>query len=81
MPSEPTENEREAAPASIKPATRPRNAWLTMPLRTARDIIQAFYDQGLGALVPLVIVLLILAVVLSVLTLAGPVIPFIYPLF
>ena len=52
-----------------------------MPLRTARDIIQAFYDQGLGALVPLVIVLLVLAVVLSVLTLAGPVIPFIYPLF
>ena len=48
---------------------------------TARDIIQAFYDQGLGALVPLVIVLLVLAVVLSVLTLAGPVIPFIYPLF
>ncbi len=81
MSGEPTENEQPAERGPVAPASRPRNAWLTMPLRTARDIIQAFYDQGLGALVPLVIVLLVLAVVLSVLTLAGPVIPFIYPLF
>jgi len=52
-----------------------------MPLRAARQVVQAFYDQGLGALVPLVIVLLVLAVILSALTLAGPIIPFIYPLF
>jgi hypothetical protein len=52
-----------------------------MPLRAAREVLAAFYDNGLGGLVPLVIVLLVLAVVLSVLTLAGPIIPFIYPLF
>lgn len=81
MSSEPVEQKPPTQPPSVAPASRPANAWLTMPLRTARDIIQAFYDQGLGALVPLVMVLLVLAVVLSVLTLAGPVIPFIYPLF
>lgn len=52
-----------------------------MPLKAARQVVQAFYDQGLGALVPLVMVLLVLAVLLSALTLAGPIIPFIYPLF
>ena len=81
MSSERPESESPAPRQTVTPATRPRGAWLTMSLQTARDIIQAFYDQGLGALVPLVIVLLVLAVVLSVLTLAGPVIPFIYPLF
>lgn len=63
------------------PATRPVTAGITMPLRAARQVVQAFYDQGLGPLVPLVIVLLVLAVVLSVLALAGPITPFIYPLF
>ena len=64
-----------------KSATRPAMAWLTMPLRSARQVVQAFYDQGLGALMPLVLVLLVLAAILSMLTLAGPIIPFIYPLF
>jgi len=66
---------------SNEPATRPTTAWITMPLRSARLVVQAFYDQGLGALMPLVLVLLVLAAILSMLTLAGPIIPFIYPLF
>jgi|GEM_PF-2500781 len=64
-----------------QPATRPASAWLTMPARAARQVVQAFYDQGLGWMVPLVMVLLVLAIILSALTLAGPIIPFIYPLF
>ena len=81
MSRSPSENQPPTERPAAEPATRPAMAWLTMPMKTAGDILRAFYDQGLGALMPLVIVLLVLAVVLSVLTLAGPVIPFIYPLF
>ena len=75
------DNAPERSRAPTPPATRPVSAGLTMPIRAARQVIQAFYDQGLGGLVPLVLVLLVLAVILSALTLAGPIIPFIYPLF
>jgi hypothetical protein len=87
MPRPPSESPRpsESPPPAPRPrtapSTRPAFAWFTMPLRAAREVLAAFYDNGLGGLVPLVIVLLVLAVVLSVLTLAGPIIPFIYPLF
>lgn len=79
--SNPTDDPSPPAQRPPEPATRPASAGLTMPIRAARQVIQAFYDQGLGGLVPLVIVLLVLAAILSMLTLAGPIIPFIYPLF
>ena len=60
---------------------RPRGAVFGIALSTTWLIIKAFLNAELGWTLPLVVVLLILALLLSVLTLISPIAPFVYPLF
>ena len=66
---------------NAEPRTRPRGAGLMVAWNAAGQVLLAFYEQRMGRLTPLVIVLLILAAFLSILTMAGPITPFLYPLF
>jgi hypothetical protein len=60
---------------------RPRGAGLRVSWNAAGRVLLAFYEQKMGRLTPLVIVLLVIAAILSMLALAGPITPFLYPLF
>lgn len=48
---------------------------------TISRLLRTFIDLRLGRLVPLLLVLLIFAVILMLVSTAGPLSPFIYPLF
>ena len=63
------------------PKARPPLAVFSAGLESCARTVLAFYEEGMGLLVPVVVLLLALGVVLSLLATAGPLVPFIYPLF
>lgn len=60
---------------------RPRGAVLGIALSSSLLVIKALFGARLGALSPLVVVLLVLALILALLALVSPIAPFVYPLF
>lgn len=59
---------------------RPRGAGITLALGSLARVMSAMFRERVGWLLPLFIGLAIVALILSVISVAGPLAPFIYPL-
>jgi hypothetical protein len=62
-------------------ARRPWYAWPLSAWWSLRDVMKALWQERLGGLLPVVLILFLLAAVLSFLTAISPIAPFVYPLF
>ena len=60
---------------------RPKFAVITTTVDAVGRTLLALYDQRIGWMLPFVLVLLVVAGIISLLALAGPITPFLYPLF
>ncbi len=60
---------------------RAQSKLVKQTMLTILCLFQSLIKEGLGYLVPLVIVLLVLATLLAVINIAAPIAPFVYSLF
>ena len=63
------------------PGARPRGAFVISVWSSTVLLVRALFRTRLGALLPLVIVLLLLSLLIALTGIIAPVAPFIYPLF
>ena len=59
---------------------RPRGAGIALALGSLARVMSAMFRERVGWLLPLFIGLAIVALIISVVSVAGPLAPFIYPL-
>jgi uncharacterized membrane protein len=59
---------------------RPRGAAITIALASLSRVVAALFRERVGWLMPLFIGLAVVALIISVISVAGPLAPFIYPL-
>jgi predicted RND superfamily exporter protein len=64
-----------------KKNVRPRAAWLTTNVSSIASVFKAIIQLKMGWLMPLVVILFLVALTLALLSAAGPLAPFVYPLF
>jgi hypothetical protein len=60
---------------------RPRSAFVTSVWSSTVLLLKALFRTRLGALLPLVLVLLLLSLLIALTGIIAPIAPFIYPLF
>jgi|KBSMisStaDraftv2_1062788.scaffolds.fasta_scaffold3473678_2 hypothetical protein len=59
---------------------RPRGAAISIALGSLARVVSAMFRERVGWLMPLFIGLAVVALIISVISVAGPLAPFIYPL-
>lgn len=59
---------------------RPRGAGIAIALRSLSRVVSAMFRERVGWLLPLFIGLAVVALLISIISAAGPLAPFIYPL-